>query len=176
MDPHDQLWLTLPAVPEEAPDVKSLRRSRSRFLRVFLQIIWARLGRLARFAPGLGYVGGAVKAGPLGPPAGGALTAPGWVVASHHGAQTALWAVLVALVLGTADLTMASFEAGRPKLGCRPFLRVWFAWCVPATARRAHSNTRPRPMLGGHGRDRARVLAVPELLKRPAPGSGFLRP
>jgi hypothetical protein len=69
------------AVPEEALDVKSLRRSRSRLFCRGPGILrrCCRGARVPRRAVCFWHrrVGGAVKAGPIGPPGGGALRAPG---------------------------------------------------------------------------------------------------
>ena len=92
----------------------------------------------------------------------GSLDGPGGlVVASHHGVRPPPGG------LGCqggghsgphhcARLSWAT-EARRPAIPSR-----WCAWCVAATARRAHSNPRPRHLGGGHGVIRARVLAVSE--------------
>src|SRR6202034_3092290 len=99
----------------------------------------------ARASPGLSaivsWVGGAVKAGPLGPPGGEALTAPGFQLSPATIGSGPLRRSLVAVLwLDTADLhhcahaELGDRDARRPAISSR-----WFAWCVPATARRAHS-------------------------------------
>jgi hypothetical protein len=109
-------------------------------------------------------VGGAVKAGPSGPPGGGALRAPRFQLSPATlgpdrplGGRGCGW-------LDTADLTIAQRlergdrDARRPAIPSRRCSHGVFR----PQSERAHSNRRPRHK-GGHGVTRARVLAVFEL-------------
>ena len=84
-------------------------------------------------------MGGAVKAGPLGPPGGGApLTAPGVQLSpatlgsdrpsGGPGCSGGGWAQRTSPLLNI-------LSGATEMLGDRPFLRDVFAWCVPATVR-----------------------------------------
>ena len=136
------------AVPEEALYVKSLRRSRSPFspgVREAGAGVGARVthGRQLsqRSAGGRGGQGRPVRAARRG-----SLDGPGGsVVASQTGGGPPLggpvspggWTQRTSPLLNA--LSWGDRDARRPAIPSR-----WFAWCVPATARRAHSNRRPR--------------------------------
>jgi hypothetical protein len=85
------------------------------------------------------WVGGAVKAVPLGPPEGGALRAPGLGCRQPIlGIRPPGRAVLDARGVGWAQRTsplLNILSGATEMLGDRPFLRDVFAWCVPATVR-----------------------------------------
>jgi hypothetical protein len=154
-------------VSEEAPHVKILRRSRSRFSWGDVRG-WLGVGARVSLAGlvgdcdsgGRGGQGRPVRAARRGSLDGAGVS----VVASHDRVRTAPWRSLVAVLwLDTADLHHCAHAELGDRYARRPAISSrWFAWCVPATARRAHSARRPRHLGGGHGDSRARVLAVSE--------------
>ena len=127
--------------------------------------------------PGRQRVGGAVKAGPLGPPGGGALGAPGVQLSPATLGLDRPWAVLVApWWLDTADLTIAQRlergdrDARRPAIPSRRCSHGVFR----PQSERAHSNRRPRHLgVGATAIFERACWLCPSLLKRPpGPGSG----
>ena len=134
--------------------------------------LWACAGRLSMLGardPPLVANGadreGAVKAGPLGPPAGGALTAPVVQLSPATSEHDRRWRSLVACGWTQRTSPLLNILSGATEmLGDRPFLRDGSHGVFRPQSERAHSNRRPRHRGGGHGA-RGRVLAVSELAR-----------
>jgi hypothetical protein len=166
--PRPTLELRQTAVPEEAPGVNSLRRSRRPLSLPFAGsgVVWGRAWWAPQPKSGR-EVGGAVKAGPSGLPGGEALTAPGAGCRQPQwGMEPGQGFLVASLWVDTAVTSPLAPRAGRGRpwgsaAGHSFVPTVRGAWCVLATARRAALSSSASPE-GGHGDLRARALAVSE--------------